>query len=330
MLTLIYPALCGVALSFGDGWAWIGLPFNLIVVPLADVLFGKWGTSENNRPEHWRALVRSPWPQIAGLAHLSVLILFVWHLRNGSSIGELLGFASTAGIAGGCLAITAAHELIHHKSRGDRALGLCLLASVSYLHFRIEHIHGHHHKAATYDDPGTARRGESFAAYFNRALYTGIRNAWQYECRRVRRWGRRQWSLHNRMLQYALILACLYGVILAVAGWVGALFMLLQSFVAVHLLEASNYVQHYGLNRASKDGVLERFGPGHAWDSPYRFSSILLFNLPVHTAHHMAPATNGADLSPQRDAKVLPASFYFMVFAALFPPLWKRLMDHRF
>jgi alkane 1-monooxygenase len=329
MLALMYPALCVMALYFGGWWVWIGLPFNLILVPLADTLFGKWDTSGNERQERWRMLIRSPWPQITGLAHLSVLMLLICRLRDGSSIGELLGYASTFGIAGGCLAITVAHELIHRRSRSDRALGLCLLVSVSYPHFRIEHIHGHHRNAATYDDPGTARRGESFGAYFARALRVGPRNAWHYERLRLQRQGRSMWNLRNRMLQYALVLACVYTAALTVAGWMGAASMRLQSFVALHLQEASNYVQHYGLGRSRKEGLFERFGPGHAWDSPYRFSSLLLFNLPLHTGHHMAPDRACGDLSLIPGAKILPASFYLMVFAALFPPVWRKVMDHR-
>ena len=43
------------------------------------------------------------------------------------------------------------------RSRGNAALASTLLATVGYMHFRIAHIHGHHVRGATFDDPATAR-----------------------------------------------------------------------------------------------------------------------------------------------------------------------------
>jgi len=50
-------------------------------------------------------------------------------------------------------------------------------------------------------------------------------------------------------------------------------FYLLQSFVAASLLEAVNYVEHYGLLRKeiSKD-FYEIVSPKHSWNAPYRYN----------------------------------------------------------
>ena len=72
---------------------------------------------------------------------------------------EAVGLAVSCGVTTGVFGFIAAHEMIHSRNRRDRALGLTLLGTVFYMHFRIAHVHGHHRRAATSEDPATARLG---------------------------------------------------------------------------------------------------------------------------------------------------------------------------
>jgi alkane 1-monooxygenase len=79
-----------------------------------------------------------------------------------------LGLA-VGGISGS-QGITFAHELGHSKSRTDRFCAWLLMSSVLYAHFMVEHYRGHHPRAATHDDPASARFGESLWRFLPRTL----------------------------------------------------------------------------------------------------------------------------------------------------------------
>lgn len=331
MPALIYPALCWLAIHLGGAWTWIGLPFNLILVPALDHGL-RWiaGSTWKLPPRAALFLYNRAWIWAAAVAHLGVLYWALGSISADTSTLALLGLVSTVGISGGCLAITAAHELIHRRSQIDRLLGMGLLGSVLYMHFRIEHVYGHHRHVGTEDDLATAKPGESFFAFFNRTLARGWVSAWRLEGTRLQRRRKPPVSVNNRMIWFAASQTLTIAAIAWHFGGLAVIAFVLQAFVAVHLLEATNYVQHYGLTRhPDTDGALQRATAKHCWDSEYVVSSALLFNLPMHGQHHDDPTIPCQDLAPSEKANSLPASFYLMVFLALIPPLWHTLMDAR-
>lgn len=107
-------------------------------------------------------------------------------------------------------------------------------------------------------------------------------------------------------------------------------FFVLQAVTAVLLLEIINYIEHYGLERKKlANGYYEKVSPQHSWNANHWLSNMLLFHLQRHSDHH----THGArpyqilrhiDSSPQ-----LPSGYLGMMILALFPPLWRRVMDKR-
>lgn len=329
MLSLIYPALVWLGVSFGGFWLWAPLLLNIVLVPLLDLLLARW-FPRWRMPASWQRWYFYPpvfW--LYAIAQAAALWLALQRVGEGAGFVESFALASSVGIMTGTAGITAAHELIHRRDPRQRALGLSLLSMVGYMHFRIEHAYGHHRHVATADDPASAALGESFPAFFLRSLRGGLRSAWEIETRRLQRRGKRQWSLGNRMLHYALI----QGVIcVALLGWGGFALLgwfLLQSFIAVHLLEAVNYVQHYGLRRDRSVSGMEALGPQHAWDADDAVSGLLVFNLSHHAAHHLQVTQTCDRLQAMPEAPRLPFSFFLMVFLALFPPLWHRLMEDR-
>ncbi len=66
----------------------------------------------------------------------------------------------------GGIGITAAHELSHKASRLEQTLGRLLVVSVSYGHFYVEHVMGHHKAVGLTEDPATSRFKENFYLSF--------------------------------------------------------------------------------------------------------------------------------------------------------------------
>ncbi|HVT36762.1 MAG TPA: alkane 1-monooxygenase [Nevskiaceae bacterium] len=329
MPALIYPAGLLLALHLGGAGCWLLVPFNLLLVPLADQLLDavRWQPSPR--------LLRScfaPWVYwIYAAAQLGALLaaLHAICLRN-LSLLEWMGLVSSTGLMTGTAGITAAHELIHRTSPAQRGLGLALLAMTSYMHFRIEHVYGHHRFAGTARDAASARLGQSFPGFFLRALLHGGRDAWRIERARLARAGRSAWSPRNRLLHYLLLQGAVYAAAAWFGGWMAPLFLLLQSLMAVHLLEAVNYVQHYGLRReAGAGGEPRRMRAADSWDSTSPLAPLLSFNIVRHAQHHLSVRERAHQLPVLAGSPKLPASFFAMVFCALIPPLWHRLMDPR-
>ncbi len=325
MAPLLYPLLCIVALHYQGAWSWIGLPFNLMLVPALDHLL-KVGIAGGGGQ---RNLVGPGWLTeatlwIAPTLHLVMLGVALATISKGVDPVTFFGLCSTIGISGGCLAITAGHEMIHRRSKAQRAFGVSLLASVLYMQFRIEHVYGHHRHVGTERDLATAKSGESFVRFFNRTLARGWTSAWELEATRLSRRGLPTLTIRNRMIWYALVQTMLLASIAGTLGPYALAGFCLQAFVAVHLLEATNYVQHYGMVRSAGASIREQ---EVTWDSDFPLSNALLMNLPVHAHHHSDSSISFENLRSDGKSCMVPISFYLMVFVALIPPLWRRMMD---
>ncbi len=329
MPALVYPALAALSLYCGGVWLWLPVALNLLWIPLADGLVSRAAPNWRANPALLRRLF-APWTfWVYALAQGAVLTAAVVRVASGVTLLEFFALVSSIGVMTGTAGITAAHELVHRREPIQRALGLALLAMTGYMHFRVEHVYGHHRNVATDADPSSAPLGESFPTFFGRMLWRGPHDAWRIECARLQRGHLPRWSRHNRMLQYAVIQMALLGLIAAVFGPLAMLFFVSQCLMAVHLLEAVNYVQHYGLRRTMRDGKPEKVAEHHAWDANDPISALLVFNLSRHAGHHCNPALPAAVLVPAPGAPRLPLGFYSMVFLALVPPLWRALMDPR-
>lgn len=119
--------------------------------------------------------------------------------------------------------------------------------------------------------------------------------------------------------------------------WFGAggllAYLLLCLYAQMQLL-LSDYVQHYGLERAHLgNGRYAPVDETHSWDAPHPVSSLWMLNAPRHSDHHAHPARPYPALQlGQTDAPgrpMLPRSLPAMAALALFPPLWRRVMDRR-
>jgi alkane 1-monooxygenase len=240
---------------------------------------------------------------------------------------EALGLTLSTGATAGVFGILAAHEMVHSPLAWERGLGLWLLSAVGYMHFRIAHIHGHHVRGATFDDPATARRGENVYAFVARSVSGQFREAWKFEAARLKRRGKNVLCPDNRMLIYAGV-ESLIGLGLYVLSPWSLAFWVAQSMLAIVLLELFNYIAHYGLRRRQRpDGGFERIAPQHSWNSLRRMNNCALFNMGRHSDHHRHPTSQYQRLEGEPDAPQLPFGYAGAIFCAMLPPLWRTVMD---
>ncbi len=241
-------------------------------------------------------------------------------------------FMACIGFATGAVGIVYAHELMHQKSRIERHLGDGLMALVLYGHFRSEHLLVHHKYVGTPKDAVTARYNEGFHRFFLRVLHQCVFSAWRAEKAMLARKNLNTFHRSNPFWKYTILQILFLSVAFAIAGWAGVVLFLVQAFVAVLLLEGTNYVEHYGLTRKHLgDGKYEHVMPHHSWNSAYKVSNYLLINLQRHSDHHYKPNRRYPLLQnyTEEEAPQLPRGYTLMVAVAMFPPLWKKVMNPR-
>ncbi|MCK5891668.1 fatty acid desaturase [Aeromicrobium sp.] len=347
VLGLVVPMLplTGLALENATGlelWLWMTPVVFLGLIPLIDLAAGYDDTNppddiiealENDRYYRWVTYVYLP-VQYVGF------ILSMWYLATADlSVGGKIGLAVSIGVVGG-VAINTAHELGHKREASERWLSKIALAQTFYGHFYIEHNRGHHVRVATPEDPASARLGESLYRFWPRTVFGSLKSAWGVESKRYRRKDTHPFHLRNDVLNAWLMSVVLWGGLLAVlyvAADVSPLsvlpYLLIQAVVGFSLLEIVNYMEHYGMLR-QKVGKgdkhrFERVTPAHSWNSNNIATNVLLYHLQRHSDHHANPTRRYQALRDFKDAPVLPTGYTGMIVVALFPPLFRRLMDKR-
>jgi alkane 1-monooxygenase len=329
----VLPVIVLFTARLGGAWTFFPVSVLYVIVPAIDALVG---LNPRNPPQSDETALSEnlTFRVITWLWVPAQLALIVWGLERIASRTmtpvEVAGTTLSIGLTAGAIGMTFAHELIHRPSRLERLLGDALLMSVTYPHFAIEHVHGHHRHVGTPRDPATARYGESLYAFLPRTVIGGVRSAWRIEVRRLGKHGEPAFGLANRMLRYTAVVLVLYAAIGLRYGWRGVLFFAAQSVIAFGLIETINYIEHYGLVRQEvAPGQYERVMPWHSWDSTHRVSNWILINLARHSDHHVAASKRYQILHALDAAPQLPAGYGAMFVLALAPPLWRRVMDPR-
>jgi alkane 1-monooxygenase len=324
-LVFVTPALVMAGAHMGSWWTLLPLAYVYVVLPLFDEITG------DGPPD-------GPGPALRWIADLPLLLwvpvqfaTVAWVLGRvaggQATVGETVGLTLSVGVMCGAGGINVAHELMHRYDPRARALAEVLMAFVSYPHFCVEHVHGHHRHVATPTDPATSRLGETVYAFYVRSVLGGLRSAWRLETERIRRAGRAS-VLADRRLRYPLLLGSSYVLVFAAWGFTGLAVFVAQGVVAFSMLEIVNYLEHYGLQRQRLEGGgYERVSPRHSWNSGRRLSNGFLFNLARHSDHHHLASRPYDQLRSRPEAPQLPAGYSAMMLLALVPPAWFRVMD---
>lgn len=333
LLAFTTPLLVVRGYEWGGFWNFYGVMIPFGAIPLLDAVLGS--SRKNPSPAQAARLERSSWHRGLTFAWVPAqLALLVW----GASVvgsGELhglalVGFVVSTGVATGGVGITLAHELGHRNNLLEQSLAKVLLSTVCYLHFFVEHNRGHHVNVGTPKDPATARFGESLYAFLPRSVVGQYQSAWHLEAKRLKKRGLPALHPRNHMLWGLAIPAVLAATLGVAFGPSALLFFFGQSAVAVLLLEAVNYLEHYGLERREvAPGRFEKVEPIHSWNSSHILSNWFLFHLQRHSDHHAHAGRRYQILRHFEEAPQLPMGYPGMLLLALVPPLWRRVMDPR-
>lgn len=312
----VFLALLPLGGWLGGAWTFLAAAATPLCLTSFDAIFGEdeeIATSASSRISRWL-------PKAYGILQLAANAYAAALVANpATGLLEAAGLTFSAGVTTGVFGFVAAHEMIHSRDARERALGLALLGSVLYMHFRIAHVYGHHRRAATRDDPATARLGEGLYAFLWRSIAGQFREAWEFDASRRQR----------RMIRYVAIEAA-FLVVLALVGWRVLAFVIAVAFIAVVLLESFNYVAHYGLERRiGANGRAERLSPQHSWNSARRMNNASLFNMGRHSDHHRRITQSYEGLELLSGESQLPSGYAAALLTALVPPLWRRVMDPR-
>jgi alkane 1-monooxygenase len=306
-------------------WPWLIPAATFIAIPLLDLIFGEYRHNWTEQEQHWiKTQIWFRWLPLLSLpSFLWYQVLMVNYALEADSILATFGWVMSCGIAGGVMAITVGHELIHRKTKWEQRSGGALLAMVAYGSFKVEHIYGHHVHVATPKDMTTAPKGMTVYRFWWRALFKTPRLAYQIaEQRRQKK--------NARVNEFVILYGVSAGFLLCALfffGWAGVLFWVLQSLVAILLLETVNYIEHYGLLREHKGERYESTNHMHSWNSSRLVTNFLLFNLQRHSDHHAHASRAYPVLRHFDDSPQMPQGYAAMILLSLIPKFWFKVMD---
>lgn len=331
----VFISWCAVQLTGVAVFWWWGSIVAFGIVPVLDHLVGP---DLDNPPDSALTWLENDrfyrWATYLYLPHQYLSVVFACWLWAGGgwltmTFIDKLGLMATVGVVGG-IAINAAHELGHKRELAEQRLSKVALAQTCYGHFFVEHNRGHHARVATADDPASSRMGESLYHFILRSVIGSARSAWKIEARRLASMRQSPWSLKNDVLNAWLMSIVLFTVLAVWFRPVVLPWLIGQAIIGFCMLEAVNYLEHYGLRRQKlPDGRYERVRPSHSWNSNTVIANVFLFHLQRHSDHHAHPHRRYQVLCHADDAPQLPSGYGAMLLLAMCPPLWRRVMDRR-
>lgn len=336
---LFYPLspVLAIGLAYATGWGllfWLPWAFIYLLVPVLDYSFGEDSLNPPdavveslNQDKYYRWLLYLSVP-----GHFISLILAAWAFASGFwGWFALVGLTLSSGVMVGGVAINTGHELGHKKGALERNLAKLVLTTTAYGHFFIEHNKGHHKDVATPEDPASARMGENIYQFaFLREIPGAAKRSWNLEVERLERKGKNALSLENEIVQTTLGTTLLFGGIVAAFGWITLPFLVFQAAYGWFHLSLANFVEHYGLKRQKDaDRRYERPLPEHSWNTNHLLSNLLTYHLQRHSDHHANPTRWYQTLRHYEGVPELPSGYPGMYWAALIPPLWRKVMYPR-
>ena len=317
---MVLVAIAGLAL--GGNWVWLGIA-QLPLLAILDTWLGpEQRPSTPLNPLLAELLLCLQLPLVFGLwllfarqigPHAELLIGSDW-------IGVVLStaFATAYG------ALPASHELGHRDDYLRRKMGNLLDTFLLAPYGVLSHNHVHHLKLDTNVDAETAYRGQSLYRFMIYMGWNRHLESWRIEASRLRKLGYSPWSWRSVVwrgfAQYLLVLIAVGWI----AGWSGVGLAVLVSALALLMLTALSYSQHYGLTRVPDSPVKEH----HAWNHLYPLTRGGMFEITTHSEHHRNVDVRYWQLTPYPDAPQMPSA-WLCILLALVPPLWVRTIQPR-
>lgn len=313
----LMPALLVAGAWIGREWLAFGVA--ICVFPLARLLLGalpadppRWGEAVATRLDRLPVLYAPA--LVASVAASAALVL-----REPASTAALAGYGLSLWMTL-LFATCVAHELFHRRDRRQAALGHMLAGFCGYPLLGVEHL-AHH-----------ARPGDTARAECPRV----DESVWAFAGRRLRRIGREflgpgapLWSAsagQPSLMRLRLALITTAVTAAAAAAFAGWHALVLYAAVAAGVafgVQLITYIQHWGLG---DDHVPDRVAYGRGWEEDCRFQAWITLNISLHDGHHRDARRPYYRLGLTADSPRLPASYVLLMFAAMVPPVWFRVM----
>lgn len=314
--------LLALGALLGGAWLWAAFLYMGVLTILLDQMIPLTaGAAEGDEFPAADGLLVS-----VAIGALTALPVATWAIAgdSGLSTGERVLLFFAAGFWLGQVAHPAAHELIHRPRRELFRLGAAYYSAILFGQHASAHRLVHHRHVASPLDPNTARSGEGFYRFALRAWRGSFVEGHRAESD-LR--ARSPWQGVHPYAGYLSGSALALAAALLVAGPGGLLVWALLALHAQMQILLSDYVQHYGLIRATRpDGKLEPVGPRHSWNTAHWFTSAMMLNAPRHSDHHAHPGRPfpALRLPPEDEAPRLPWPLPVACGLALMPRLWRR------
>lgn len=313
----------------GGLWYWLTPALFFVVIPILDNLVGE---DRINSPTEIEPLLAKKliyrvmlWVFLP-VQYGTLFYCFYLITQTDLAVHEIVGLTLSM-VFGVGMGATVAHELGHHRSRLDRFISVLMMAPFNMTDFYIYHNFGHHNTVATTDDFASARYGQSLWNFVGPSILNKSRNAWRIEATRLRRRGMPALHWRNQMIWLAAMPAALLIGLVALFGWLVVPVFLAQCFIARMILAVADYLEHYGLaRRRLANGAWERVRPEHSWDDAYLVSSLMFCQIDRHSDHHANSSRPYQILRVIEGAPRLPYGYMTMIFIAMVPALWRKIM----
>ena len=255
----------------------------------------------------------------------SYFYLDFMQIKNSYNSIDKISLIIQTALSIGIIGTVPGHELTHRKkNKFDMFIGNWLLAFSWDCIFAIEHVYGHHKNVGFPEDPATGKRGENIYLFILKAIVQEQVGGWKLEKSRVRRNGFNSISFQNRIIIGYLRSLIITLLAFIIGGASGMFFFLLLAMLSKSLLEAINYIEHYGLVRNKGKPIQMR----HSWNSNHCISSLYLYNVTRHSDHHRAPNLKFWELNPcDESAPTLPYGYLGMLYLLLIIPfMYRKIM----
>ncbi|PCJ82280.1 MAG: alkane 1-monooxygenase [Bacteroidetes bacterium] len=331
MLAWTIPVSGVVALSSTGIFAWFSLLFAFGLLPILDQII----------PSNSRNLSQSVLKEVESDGVYDFIVwavfpmqlgLLVWFLLTISnpelSATTFYGRIASMGVLCGVTGINVAHELGHRTSKISQFIAKILLSTSMYSHFYVEHNFGHHRNVATPLDAASAKRGQWLFPFVVKSFILGWISAWKIEAKRLSRKGRHAFNVQNEVLVWQVIQWSALAICFLLLGFKVGFAWLAAAAIGAFLLEATNYIEHYGLVRQKvSEHRFEKVEIHHSWNSDHAMGRIILFELTRHSDHHFAPNKPYPTLNSSEGSPQLPLGYPGMILLSLVCPIFIKVMD---
>ena len=259
----------------------------------------------------WRLYQYTSYVPIENLTFLGI------SYQNGLTSFNLIGSVLSAGLWAG-LGIIYGHELSHNRKEGFLVSRL-IMALSGASHFTYAHVYNHHLDLGHEDDPATAPRGRNVYSHAWLSHVGQSQYSFNLEKEKLKRQNKSFFSLNNKwIIGYLYSLPSIFLFVWS-GGVFGVLALMVVWAISNFLLEALNFMGHYGLIREKGKPVEHR----HSWDNDNLFTSWFFIEIGRQGDHHVRGETYFWELDDV-DAPNYGIGYFSLFVLTLIPPVFRK------